>query len=68
MGIRLLLSRTCRRLANIGAWGTIVLQGGVYRGVLAPRDDGVRVLSMKGEKVAISGPARAISPSPAHSW
>lgn len=34
---------------------TIVLRGGVYHEVLAPRSDGVTVRAMKGEKVTISG-------------
>ncbi len=34
---------------------TVVLRGGVYREVLAPRNDGVTVRAMKGEKVMISG-------------
>ncbi|UCG58898.1 MAG: hypothetical protein JSU70_05165, partial [Phycisphaerales bacterium] len=34
---------------------TIVLRGGVYREVLAPKSEGVTVLVMKGEKVTISG-------------
>jgi hypothetical protein len=34
---------------------TIVLRGGVYREVLAPKHDGVTVRAMKGEKVTISG-------------
>jgi hypothetical protein len=34
---------------------TIVLRGGVYREVLAPKNDGVIVRAMKGEKVTISG-------------
>jgi hypothetical protein len=34
---------------------TIVLRGGVYREVLAPKNNGVTVRAMKGEKVAISG-------------
>jgi hypothetical protein len=34
---------------------TIVLRGGVYREVLAPKNDGVTVRAMKGEKVNISG-------------
>jgi hypothetical protein len=34
---------------------TIVLRGGVYREVLAPRNDGVTIRTMKGEKVTISG-------------
>ena len=34
---------------------TIVLRGGVYREVLAPKNDGVTVRAMKGEKVTISG-------------
>ena len=34
---------------------TIVLRGGVYREVLALRNDGVTVRAMKGEKVTISG-------------
>ena len=33
----------------------IVLRGGVYREVLAPKNDGVMVRAMKGEKVTISG-------------
>ena len=34
---------------------TIVLRGGIYREVLAPKNDGVTVRAMKGEKVTISG-------------
>jgi hypothetical protein len=34
---------------------TIVLRGGVYREVLAPKNDGVTVRAMKGEQVTISG-------------
>ncbi|MCX5643933.1 MAG: DUF1565 domain-containing protein [Phycisphaerae bacterium] len=34
---------------------TIVLRGGVYREVLAPKNDGVTVRAMQGEKVTISG-------------
>ena len=34
---------------------TIVLRGGVYREVLAPKNDGVTVRAMRGEKVTISG-------------
>jgi hypothetical protein len=34
---------------------TILLRGGVYREVLAPKVDGVTVRAMKGEKVTISG-------------
>jgi len=34
---------------------TIILRGGVYRDVLAPKNDGVTVRAMKGEKVTISG-------------
>jgi hypothetical protein len=34
---------------------TIVLRGGVYREVLAPKNDGVTIHAMKGEKVTISG-------------
>ena len=34
---------------------TIVLRGGVYREVLAPKNDGVTVRVMQGEKVTISG-------------
>ena len=34
---------------------TIVLRGGVYREILAPKNDGVTVRAMKGEKVTISG-------------
>jgi hypothetical protein len=34
---------------------TIVMRGGVYREVLAPKNDGVTVRAMKGEKVTISG-------------
>jgi uncharacterized protein DUF1565 len=34
---------------------TIVLRGGMYREVLAPKNDGVTVRARKGEKVTISG-------------
>lgn len=34
---------------------TIILRGGVYREVLAPKSEGVTVRAMKGEKVEISG-------------
>jgi len=34
---------------------TIVLRGGVYREVLAPKNDGVTVRAMKGERVTING-------------
>jgi hypothetical protein len=34
---------------------TLVLRGGVYRGVLAPKHDGVNIRAMEGEKVLISG-------------
>jgi hypothetical protein len=34
---------------------TIVLRGGVYREVLAPKNDGVTVRAMQGEEVRISG-------------
>jgi len=34
---------------------TIVLRGGVYREVLAPKNDGLTVRAMQGEKVTISG-------------
>jgi hypothetical protein len=34
---------------------TILLRGGVYREILAPKNDGVTVRAMKGEKVTISG-------------
>jgi hypothetical protein len=34
---------------------TIVLRGGVYREVLAPKNDGVTIRAMNGEKVTISG-------------
>ncbi len=34
---------------------TIVLRGGIYREVLAPKNDGVTVRVMNGEKVTISG-------------
>jgi hypothetical protein len=34
---------------------TIVLRGGVYREVLAPKNDGVTVRAMKGEHVTLSG-------------
>jgi hypothetical protein len=34
---------------------TIVLRGGVYRDMLAPKNDGVIVRAMKGERVTISG-------------
>lgn len=34
---------------------TVVLRGGIYREILAPKHDGVTVRAMKGEKVSISG-------------
>ncbi len=34
---------------------TIILRGGVYREILAPKNDGVTVRAMPGEKVTISG-------------
>jgi len=34
---------------------TIMLRGGVYREVLAPKHDGVTIRAMRGEKVTISG-------------
>jgi len=34
---------------------TIVLRGGIYREVLAPRNDGVTIRAMKDEKVIVSG-------------
>jgi hypothetical protein len=34
---------------------TIVLRGGIYREVLAPKNDGVTVRAMRGDKVTISG-------------
>ena len=34
---------------------TIVLRGGVYREVLAPKNDGVTIRAMQGEEVTISG-------------
>jgi hypothetical protein len=34
---------------------TIILRGGVYREVLTPKNDGVTICAMKGEKVTISG-------------
>jgi hypothetical protein len=34
---------------------TIVLRGGTYRGVLAPKNDGVTFRAMKGERAMISG-------------
>jgi hypothetical protein len=46
------LARACA-IAQPGE--TIVLRGGVYREVLAPKNDGVTILAMKGEKVTISG-------------
>jgi len=46
------LARACA-IAQPGE--TIMLRGGVYREVLAPKNDGVTVLAMKGEKVTISG-------------
>jgi hypothetical protein len=46
------LARACA-VAEPGE--TIVLRGGVYREVLAPKNDGVTVRAMKGEKVTISG-------------
>jgi hypothetical protein len=46
------LAKTCA-VAEPGE--TIVLRGGVYREILAPKNDGVTVRAMKGEKVTISG-------------
>lgn len=46
------LAKACA-LAQPGE--TIVLRGGVYREVLAPKNDGVTIRAMKGEKVMISG-------------
>ena len=46
------LARACA-IAQPGE--TIVLRGGVYREVLAPKHDGVTVRAMKGKKVTISG-------------
>jgi hypothetical protein len=34
---------------------TIVLRGGIYREILAPKNSGVTILAMKGEKATISG-------------
>jgi hypothetical protein len=34
---------------------TILLRGGVYREILAPKNDGVTVRAMQGEKVTVSG-------------
>ena len=46
------LARACA-IAQPGE--TILLRGGVYREVLAPKNDGLTVRAMKGEKVTISG-------------
>ncbi|MGO8678313.1 MAG: DUF1565 domain-containing protein [Limisphaerales bacterium] len=46
------LAKACA-LAQPGE--TIILRGGIYREVLAPKNDNVTVRAMKGEKVAISG-------------
>jgi hypothetical protein len=46
------LTRACA-IAQPGE--TIVLRGGVYREVLAPKNDGVTVRAMKGEPVTLSG-------------
>jgi hypothetical protein len=46
------LTKACA-IAEAGE--TIVLRGGVYREVLAPKNGGVTVRAMKGEKVTISG-------------
>ena len=46
------LSRAC---AIVKPGETIVLRGGCYREVLAPKNDGVTIRAMKGEKVMISG-------------
>jgi hypothetical protein len=46
------LSKACA-IAQPGE--TIILRGGVYREVLAPKNDGVTILAMNGEKVTISG-------------
>lgn len=37
---------------------TLLLRGGVYREVLAPRNDGVTIRAMAGERVTISGADR----------
>jgi hypothetical protein len=46
------LTRACA-IAQPGE--TIILRGGVYREVLAPKNDGVTIRAMKGEKATISG-------------
>jgi len=46
------LARACA-VAKPGE--TIVLRGGVYRETLRPKNDGVRICAMQGERVTISG-------------
>ena len=46
------LTKACA-LAQPGE--TIVLRGGVYREMLAPKNDGLTIRAMKGEKVTLSG-------------
>jgi hypothetical protein len=49
------LASLAKACAIVQPGETIVLRGGVYRGVLALKNDGVTVRAMKGEKVTISG-------------
>jgi hypothetical protein len=49
------LATLAKACAIAQAGETIVLRGGVYREMLAPKNDGVTVRAMKGELVTISG-------------
>lgn len=49
------LASLAKACAVARAGETIILRGGVYREVLAPKNDGVTVRAMKGEKVSVSG-------------
>ena len=49
------LSSLAKACAMAQPGETILLRGGVYREVLAPKYDGVTVRAMQGEKVTISG-------------
>ena len=49
------LASLAKACAIVQPGETIVLRGGVYREVLAPKNDGVTVRAMPGEKVTISG-------------
>ena len=49
------LASLAKACAIAQAGETIVLRGGVYREILAPKNDGVTVRAMQGETVTISG-------------